>query len=117
MLYGVLTILAIALSFSFIVSLVLTFTAFTESSFSWLILTASFLALFIGGVVSGMISKQKGWVVGAATALLYSVITFLIQYLGYNSTFSLEQYVHHAGYLACGVLGGIIGVNLFSNQS
>ena len=112
MLYGLISVLFIALSFSFVISLILSFTSLTETSFSWVILVVSFLALFIGGVISGAKSKQKGWLTGLGTGLLFTIITFLVQYLGYNSVFSTEQYLFHGGYILSGILGGIIGVNL-----
>ncbi|MDE5415022.1 MAG: TIGR04086 family membrane protein [Bacillaceae bacterium] len=112
MLYGLIGVLFIAVAFSFVISLILSFSSLTEASFSWFILIVSFLALFIGGMIAGVKAKQKGWMVGAGTALLFTVITFLIQYLGYNSTFTMEQYLYHGGYLLASVFGGIIGVNV-----
>lgn len=112
MLYGLVVIFILALSFSLIVSLLLTFSSLTESSFTWIILGVSFLTLFIGGLVSGAKSKQKGWITGAGTAFLFTLVTFLVQYLGYNIGFSTEQYLYHGGYLLCAAIGGIIGVNI-----
>ncbi|WP_247747228.1 TIGR04086 family membrane protein [Alkalihalobacillus sp. BA299] len=112
MLYGLVSILVIAIAFSFIISLILSFSSLTEASFNWFILIVSFLALFIGGLISGVKAKEKGWIVGAGTALLFTAITFFIQYLGYNSGFTTEQYLYHGGYLVSSVFGGIIGVNL-----
>lgn len=112
MLYGLIGVLFIAVAFSFVISLILSFSSLTEASFSWFILIVSFLALFIGGMIAGVKAKEKGWMVGAGTALLFTVITLLIQYLGYNSTFTMEQYLYHGGYLLASVFGGIIGVNL-----
>ncbi|WP_078552661.1 TIGR04086 family membrane protein [Bacillus alkalicellulosilyticus] len=112
MLYGLVSIVIIALSFSLVVSLILTFSSLTETSFSWIILIASFLTLFIGGLIAGGKAKQNGLIIGAGTALLFTVVTFLVQYLGYNSVFSTEQLLYHGGYLLCAALGGIIGVNL-----
>ncbi|WP_100406577.1 TIGR04086 family membrane protein [Bacillus solitudinis] len=115
--FGVATILVVALSFSFVVSIVLKFTSFTEQSFYWVILVTAFLAMFIGGLVSGAKAREKGWMAGAVTALLFSVLTFLIQYLGYNNGFSIEQYMFHGGYLFAAACGGIIGVNISGSSS
>lgn len=116
MLYGVITILVIILSVSFIISLLLRFTNLTESSFSWVIIIFTFIALLVGGFVSGGKSKQKGWMVGAGTGLFYSLLVFLVQYLGYNTTFTMEQYLFHAGFLLTAVIGGIVGVNVVRNN-
>ncbi len=112
--YGLVTVLLIALSFSFVVSLILTFSSFTEASFSWLIMIASFLSLFIGGMISGGKAKAKGLIVGGITGLLFTFITFIVQYLGYNVSFTMEQYLFHGGYILVAAIGGIIGVNLSS---
>ncbi|RXJ00023.1 TIGR04086 family membrane protein [Anaerobacillus alkaliphilus] len=116
MVYGLVTILGIILSVSFIISLLLRFTALTETSFSWVIMILTFLALLVGGFVSGGKSKQKGWMVGAGTGLLYSLLVFLVQYLGYNATFTMEQYLFHGGFILAAIIGGIFGVNVVRNS-
>ncbi len=118
-LMGLVTTLIIALSVSLFVSLFLTFTSLTEDSFRWVTLTAAFIALFFGGAVSGAKAKSKGWIAGAFTALLFSLFTFMIQYLGHDQMFSVQQYAYHGGYLVTAALGGMIGVNLsgHSNKS
>lgn len=116
MIYGLITLLVIILSVSFIFSLLLRFTSLTEASFSWLIIVFTFVALLVGGFVSGSSSKQKGWLVGAGTGLLYSVVVFLVQYLGYNAIFSMQQYLFHGGFILAAIIGGIFGVNVVRNS-
>ena len=115
-LFGLTTILVIALSFSLVVSLVLSFTSFTEHSVKWLITIVAFMTMFLGGTISGAKAKERGWIAGAVTALLFSLLTFLIQYLGYDNSFTSEQYLYHGGYILVAAIGGIIGVNLSSNK-
>lgn len=114
MVYGVVAIFAIVIVSSLFFALLLRFTSLQESSISWLIMAVSFIALFIGGFVSGGKGKEKGWLIGGGTALLYSVIVFLIKFLGYESTFSSEQIMYHIGFLAISIIGGIFGVNFSS---
>ncbi len=116
MIYGLITVLLIILSVSFIISLLLRFTSLTETSFNWVISALTFISLLVGGFVSGGKSKQKGWIVGAGTGLLYSLLVFLVQFLGYNSTFSTEQYLLHGGYMLTAIIGGILGVNVIRNS-
>ncbi|WP_245712446.1 TIGR04086 family membrane protein [Anaerobacillus alkalilacustris] len=116
MVYGLITILVIILSVSFIISLLLRFTSLTESSFSWIIMLLTFVALLVGGFVSGGKSKQKGWMVGLGTGLLYSLLVFLVQFLGYNNTFSTEQYLFHGGFILTAIIGGVLGVNVVRNS-
>ncbi len=112
MIYGVVAILVVVLGSSLLFSLLLKFTTLQESSLSWVILILSFLALFIGGFVSGGKGKEKGWLMGGATGLLYILIVFLFNFLGFDSTFSTEQFFYHTGFLATAMIGGIIGVNV-----
>jgi len=117
-LYGVLTTFIIVLTSSVVLSLLLRFTKIQESSLTWIILTLSFLALFIGGFVSGGKGKQKGWLVGGGTGLLFTLLVFLVQFLGYPQTsFSLEQMAYHIGYITVAVLGGVIGVNMTGKRA
>jgi len=114
--YGLITILVIILSVSFTISLLLRFTSLTEASFSWVIIVLTFVALIAGGFVSGGKSRQKGWLVGAGTGILFSLLVFLVQYLGYNVTFSVEQYLFHGGFVLAAIIGGILGVNVVKNS-
>ncbi|MFC4320918.1 TIGR04086 family membrane protein [Litchfieldia salsa] len=110
--YGVATIFIIIILTSLIFSLLLKFTSIEEESLTWIILAISFLTLFVGGFVSGGKGKEKGWLMGGATGILYSLIVFLFQYLGHDTLFSTEQSIYHLGFLATAMIGGIFGVNM-----
>jgi putative membrane protein (TIGR04086 family) len=116
-LYGLITIFVIALATSLIFSLLLKFTSLTESSITWLLLGLSILAMFIGGFVAGGKGKEKGWLIGGVTAILYSLIIFLFQFLGYGSIFTMEQTMYHGGFLVVAMLGGVFGVNMTSSRA
>ncbi len=110
--YGVLTIFCIVLSCSLIFSLLLRFTNLEESSLHWLIMALSFFALFAGGFISGGKGKQKGWLMGGTTAILFTCIVLLYQFLGQQEVFSAQQTFYHLGYIATAMFGGIVGVNI-----
>lgn len=116
-LYGVITTFVIVLTTSIVLSLLLRFTNIQESSLTWVILTLSFFALFIGGFVSGGKGKQKGWLVGGGTGVLFTLLVFLVQFLGYQASFSIEQMAYHIGYIIIAVLGGVIGVNMTGKRA
>jgi len=110
--YGLIAIVAIQIVASLILSLLLRFTPLTEQSLQWVIVAISFIALFVGGVIAGGKGKESGWILGGVTGLLYTIIIFLIQFLGFDSSFDANQLLTHALYLLTAMLGGMIGVNL-----
>ncbi|WP_226526343.1 TIGR04086 family membrane protein [Metabacillus niabensis] len=116
-LFGLITIFVMALVTSLIFSLLLKFTSLTESSITWLILGLSILALFIGGFVAGGNGKEKGWLIGGITAILFSLIILLFKFLGHGEIFSVQELMYHGGFLLVAMLGGIFGVNLSSSRA
>ncbi|MGG3573757.1 TIGR04086 family membrane protein [Bacillus gobiensis] len=115
--YGLITIFALMLISSLILSLLLTFTSLREPSMNWIVTALSFITIFIGGIVSAGKAKERGWLIGAITAISYTLILLLFQYLGFGKGISLEQGYYHAGFLLTCMLGGIFGVNLFGSRS
>lgn len=114
-LFGFMTILVLVLTTSLVISIILTFSSLTEQSVHWFIIAIAFLAMFTGGLMAGGRAKEKGLLVGAVTALLFSLLTFLIQFLGYDLSFTNEQYLFHGLYILTGAIGGVVGVNLSSD--
>ncbi|MFS0780786.1 TIGR04086 family membrane protein [Bacillus sp. 1P06AnD] len=111
-LYGTISIFIIALAFSLIFSILLRFTSLTESSLSYIILILSFIAIFIGGLISGGKGKKQGWLLGGASGLLYTVILLLFQYLGHDQAFTAREWIQSLCYIVVCMMGGILGVNL-----
>jgi putative membrane protein (TIGR04086 family) len=116
-LHGVIAIFVLAILSSLIFSLLLAYTSVQESSLKYVVTTVSFLSLFIGGFITGKNGKQKGWLIGGATGLIYSVIIFLFQYLGHDSLFSSEQIIYHICYILTAMMGAILGVNMSSSNT
>ncbi|MDF2945561.1 MAG: hypothetical protein K0S51_240 [Bacillales bacterium] len=87
-------------------------TSLQETSMDFVFTITSFLIIMFGGLVSGGKAKEKGLIVGGLSALVFSLIVFLIQYLGYDQMFSMQQWFTHIGYLAISAVGGILGVNM-----
>lgn len=115
-LYGLITIFSVAIVSSFIFSLLLKFTSTQESSLQFVVTAISFISLFVGGFISGGKGKEKGWLLGGGTGLLYSLIIFLYHYLGQDSLFSFEQVIYHTCYMLVAMMGGILGVNMTTSR-
>lgn len=111
LLYGWTVVLGLMLLSSAVLALILRFTSFNDPTLSWVTLGIGLVSLFIGGLIAGIKGKAKGWLIGAAIGLGFTLFIFLIQYLGYKQGFSLEQLMYHAGYVLAALIGGIFGVN------
>ncbi|GLO66689.1 TIGR04086 family membrane protein [Oceanobacillus kimchii] len=112
LLYGWIALFGILIIASFILALLLNFTEFSESALSLVTLIIGIVALFIGGLIAGLKGKNKGWMIGAMIGVGFTLLIFLVQYLGYQQGFSLKQTAYHSLYLGVALIGGIIGVNL-----
>lgn len=115
LLYGWIFVLAFILITSFILALILQFTDISQWMLSWIAFGVGLIALFVGGMVTGVKGKAKGWIFGGITGLGFTIFVFLVQYLGYQNGFTFEQLLHHSGYILAAVFGGMIGVNMFSS--
>jgi len=114
--YGWIFVFTIIFVSSIVIALLLRFTTFNEPTLSWVTLIIGLIALFIGGIVAGLRSKARGWMIGVMIGLGFTLIIFFIQYLGYKQSFSLGQSLHHVGYILSALLGGILGVNMVDNE-
>ncbi|TMN21060.1 TIGR04086 family membrane protein [Lentibacillus cibarius] len=117
LLYGWIAVLGLILVTSIVLSLLLQFTTMDQTVLSWVTLAAGLIILFIGGVIAGMKGKEKGWVIGAVTGLGFTLFTFLVQFLGYQQTFSAEQSLTHTGFILAALVGGVIGVNMVKGET
>lgn len=117
LMYGWVIVLGLIFIASIILALLLRFTTFNEPTLSWVTLVIGLLCLFIGGLVAGVKGKAKGWIIGGVTGLGFTLFTFLVQYLGYQQMFSLEQSLHHIGYILAALFGGMIGVNVIAGDN
>ena len=113
---GTIAIFIFAIVSSLLFASLLRFTSLQESSVQFIITAISFISIFMGGFISGGKGKQKGWMLGGLTGLLYSVTIFLFQFLGLDHLFNFEQIVYHICYILIAMMGGILGVNLSENS-
>lgn len=114
---GLGVVYVVAALFSLIFSLILKFSSVQEGQLSLIITVISFISLFIGGFVAGGRGKEKGWLLGGLTGILYTVINFLFQFFGYDSVFNMEQIIYYICFMLTAVMGGILGVNMMGNRS
>ncbi|MGG3564597.1 TIGR04086 family membrane protein [Neobacillus rhizosphaerae] len=115
--YGLIFIFAFAVISSLVFAFILRYTSAKEGSLQYVITALSFIGLFGGGFLSGGKRKEKGWLIGGLTGLIYSIVVFLFQYLGYDRLFSAEQVIYHTCYTLIAMMGGILGVNISTGNT
>lgn len=114
---GLLFIVLFIFVSSFMLALLMKYTSINESNYSWVTLTLSFIALFLGGIFAGVKNKENGWMIGLLTGFTFSIGIFLIQFLGFDKGFTYEQIIVHIGFILLSLLGGILGVNMFTTKN
>lgn len=110
--YGVASIFILAMIASLVISILLRFTALTESSLSLFMMIITFLSIFIGGFITGGIGKKQGILLGGGTGLFYLAIILLFQYLGHDTLFTVKQWIIYICFIITSIMGGILGVNI-----
>lgn len=88
-----------------------------EHSIQYVLTGITFLAMFVGGFISGGKGKAKGWLLGGVTGLVFTISILLFQFLGHDSLFNLKELIYHLCFIVTAMMGGILGVNLTANRS
>ncbi|KIL53364.1 hypothetical protein KP77_03400 [Jeotgalibacillus alimentarius] len=98
----------IAAVYSAIAATLLHFTDLSELSMEkWHGMTGA-AAVLIGSTAGSAYAGQKGMYIGCLTAGIVIAISLLFN----DATFEWSQLIHYGLFLACGITGGIIGVNV-----
>ena len=75
-----------------------------------------FIALFIGGLLLGKESNNKGWLEGIKYGLICTVIFFIFNFLAFNQIFNTKSIILYIVTLIASILGGMIGINMKKND-
>ncbi|GGE42837.1 hypothetical protein GCM10011391_22070 [Pullulanibacillus camelliae] len=111
--YGMVTAFALIIAVAIVLATLFKFTSLDEFSIGELpMLIISFCALFIGGIIAGAKMREKGLFIGASTGFSYSLLIYLILFLGYDRPLGWDQYLTILVNIIVTGMGGIIGVNL-----
>ena len=79
-------------------------------------LIAIIISMFIGGLYLGRLSNKKGFLEGIKIGIVVIVILFLLSYLGFDISFSLNTFIFYLLILISSILGSIIGINKKSSN-
>ncbi|MFD3214242.1 TIGR04086 family membrane protein [Bacillus sp. BR_7a] len=110
--FGIVTLLMLATVTSMIMALLLKFTDMTEGTLAVTIFILALLSMLISGFTAGKKAQGKGWLVGFTTGLTFTILVFLVNYLGFSQTLSNSQLLYQLALMGASTLGGIFGVNM-----
>ncbi|PFV76301.1 TIGR04086 family membrane protein [Bacillus sp. AFS059628] len=110
--FGIVTLLILATVTSMIMALLLKFTDMNEGTLAVTIFIIALLSMLISGFTAGKKAQGKGWLVGFSTGLTFTILVFLVNYLGFSQTLSNSQLLYQLALMGASTLGGIFGVNM-----
>lgn len=115
LLIGLVVVWGVVLVGSLITAILLRFTTIGEESLPLSTYIINGIALIAGGWFSGRIAGNKGWMFGALTGLLYTLLVLIIGFLAFDAKMRIEPALFMGGACGIGAIGGILGVNTSSN--
>lgn len=95
-----------------ITSLILLLTSQNEDALSTYAYIIHSLSLLLGGWIAGKKAEEKGWYYGGLFGLIYSVIVFVIGFLGFDKGLDWSMLAFLLSAFFLGALGGVVGVNM-----
>ena len=110
--FGIVILLILATVTSMIMALLLKFTDMNEGTLAVTIFILALLSMLISGFTAGKKAQGKGWLVGFSTGLTFTILVFLVNYLGFSQTVSNSQLLYQLALMGASTLGGIFGVNM-----
>lgn len=96
---------------SFVVSLIFQFTEVSESKMPIFTYIVNGISLISGGFVTGFKVKERGWLYGGITGILYAIVLMLIAFLAFDVAFSMRTLAMMVSAFCLASIGGIFGVN------
>ncbi|MGS0404594.1 TIGR04086 family membrane protein [Bacillus paranthracis] len=110
--FGIVILLILATVTSMIMAFLLKFTDMNEGTLAVTIFILALLSMLISGFTAGKKAQGKGWLVGFSTGLTFTILVFLVNYLGFSQTLSNSQLLYQLALMGASTLGGIFGVNM-----
>ncbi|MGG0273888.1 TIGR04086 family membrane protein [Bacillus rhizoplanae] len=110
--FGIVTLLIFACLASIVIALLLKFTNINEGTLSIALFVLAIVSTIIAGFVAGVKAQGKGWFVGGSTGVVFAILVFLVNYLGFSSALSKVQLLYQLVIIAASTIGGILGVNI-----
>lgn len=109
---GVIISIIFTLIFLFIFSIILTYTNISEEFITPVIIVVTAISIFIGSSIGNLKIKKSGLLNGALIGGLYLLSIYLLSgIINHNFGLTMQSVIIIVAGMACGMFGGIIGVN------
>ena len=109
---GVIISIIFTLIALFIFSIILTYTNISESFITPVIIVVTAISIFIGSSIGNLKIKKSGLLNGALIGGLYLLSIYLLSgIINHNFGLTMQSVIIIVAGMACGMFGGIIGVN------
>ncbi len=102
----------ICLLLLFVMAAILTANNVPQAAVTPMAIVAAAIGAFLGGLIAARIAREKGLLIGALTGLLLFVIMAIAGFIFVQDVRGSYAILKAAIFLACGAVGGIVGVNL-----
>lgn len=110
--YGWVTTLLLLLFSSALLAVLIRYMFVTMENIFAISLIIGLIILFISGLITGLKGKENGLLLGGIVGLGFIGMTFFIQYVGLNISFTLTQTIYQLTYVLAAIIGSVLGVNL-----
>ena len=109
---GVIVSIIFTLIFLFIFSIILTYTNVSEKLITPVIIVVTAISIFIGSSIGNSKLKKNGLLNGALIGGIYLLSIYLLSgIINHNFGVTMQSLIIIVLGMACGMFGGIIGVN------
>lgn len=71
-----------------------------------------FISFFIGGLLLGKTSINKGWLEGIKFGVIIIILSFIFNYLAFNQGFNISNIILYTITIISSIIGSMIGINL-----
>ena len=71
-----------------------------------------FVSFFIGGLLLGKTSINKGWLEGIKFGVIIIILSFIFNYLAFNQGFNISNIILYTITIISSIIGSMIGINL-----
>lgn len=71
-----------------------------------------FISFFIGGLLLGKTSINKGWLEGIKFGLVIIILSFIFNYLAFDQGFNISNVILYTITILSSIIGSMVGINL-----